>query len=167
VRLVAENSEAEIARKEGLASVRAALRELTANLLRIMRGAGRPYNVVGQLGALVDALVRFEEKTESALLPNEIADFLSIERDQQFRDSISDAGLDRIDAEQLVLRGAIQIAASRLLSQRTQESIGHHEMYDGIIEIGRINRMQRAARQGSTATTPSGSSASRKKRRNT
>jgi hypothetical protein len=42
VPIVSENSEADIARHSALARVEWRLRELAANLLRIIRGAGKP-----------------------------------------------------------------------------------------------------------------------------
>jgi hypothetical protein len=41
-------------------------------------------------------------------------------------------------AEQSIIRGALQIAASRLIGQRTQEATGHREMYDGLQRLEAI-----------------------------
>jgi hypothetical protein len=43
MRIVSENSEADFARNTAMAKVDWALRDLTANLMRVTRGAGRPY----------------------------------------------------------------------------------------------------------------------------
>jgi hypothetical protein len=38
-----------------------------------------------------------------------------------------------------MLRGALQVAASRLLDQSSQASKGHHELFEGVIGWHRIN----------------------------
>jgi hypothetical protein len=39
---------------------------------------------------------------------------------------------EKLEAERKLLRGALQISASRLLGQNTQEIIGEHELYEGV-----------------------------------
>ncbi len=56
MKLVSENSEAEFARTRYEAEIRWALRNLTANLIRITRGAGKPYEIVRQVDELARAL---------------------------------------------------------------------------------------------------------------
>jgi hypothetical protein len=61
VPIVSENSEADIARHSALARVEWRLRELAANLLRIIRGAGKPYEVMLQMGELAEAIQAYQD----------------------------------------------------------------------------------------------------------
>ena len=60
-RLVAQIAEADLARRRESNRVAWALRNLTANLLRIVRGAGKPYDVMRQIDAFVEAVISYEE----------------------------------------------------------------------------------------------------------
>ncbi len=68
---------------------------------------------------------------------------LSIERDPELVDRMTDDHLERYYAEQSIIRGSLQQAASRLIGQGTQESAGRGEMYDGLREIGAIRERER------------------------
>lgn len=51
-----------------------------------------------------------------------------------------------MDFEHRVVRGALQVAASRLIGQLTQERAGEDEMHFGIREITAIHDAERRAR---------------------
>jgi hypothetical protein len=61
VKLVSENSDAEIAENDALAAVEWALRDLAANILRVVRGAGKPYDLGRQAVEFANALVAYRE----------------------------------------------------------------------------------------------------------
>jgi len=56
MRVVSENSETDIARSRALIDVECALRELAANTLRVIRGAGEPDELGEQMIKVLDAM---------------------------------------------------------------------------------------------------------------
>jgi len=61
MRLVSEQSEAEVGRHRALDQLTPALRHLTANLMRITRGAGHPYRLAEELTACLSAMRAYQE----------------------------------------------------------------------------------------------------------
>jgi hypothetical protein len=123
-----------------------ALRAAAANMLRIIRGAGKPYELLIQLSDVVSAAVKVrdvtghlpidlmvtilqgESKTEAIWErygKGEI-DKATIDRWQE------DGTIDKEYAESSIQAGALQIIASRLVYQTLQERAGETEMRDGI-----------------------------------
>src|SRR5262245_54650182 len=78
LRIAAEMSETEIKRERAAAILRASLRELTANLMRIVRGAGKPYDVGEQLVAALSAFKDYREAVGEWPSQYEISEALSI-----------------------------------------------------------------------------------------
>jgi hypothetical protein len=75
---------------------------------------------------------------------DELTNSLSAERDREFIKGLSDEFLEQYYAEQSIIRGALQIVASRLLGQRLQEAAGHREMYcDGVNKLEEIRAERR------------------------
>jgi hypothetical protein len=56
---------------------------------------------------------------------------------------MSDEEFDLSRAEHAIVRGSLQIAASRLLDQRTHETAGEDEMYKGLYELEAIRAGRR------------------------
>jgi hypothetical protein len=124
------------------------LREATANMLRIIRGAGKSYALLKQMSDVVAAAVKVREVTGQ--LPTDILetvlhreskteairekrragkiDETSIERWQD------DGTFDKLEAEDSIKAGVLQIIASQFVGQRTQECAGESEMRNGINE---------------------------------
>ena len=66
-------------------------------------------------------------------MPFELSEMLSVE---ELRiEGIAETYRMQAYAAERVISGELQIAASRLVRQRTQESAGESEMYDGINTI--------------------------------
>jgi len=163
MKVVAENSEEEVARRRAEQErARAelelgmALRELGANMLRVIRGAGRPAILGTQCQTLVDVMAAYREAVGHWPPSEEIVAALAIERPEYF-DRLSDREKDRYFGERQIVRGALQAAAAGLLGQRTQERAGEHEMYGGVNEIERVreeeNREFFAAQRGFSQRT--------------
>lgn len=70
MRLVSENSEAELARHTAEGQVKWKIRELAADLLRIIRGAGKPYEIMRQMVELSEACSRVAWLAEPARSTN-------------------------------------------------------------------------------------------------
>jgi hypothetical protein len=79
MRVVSENSEAELAQKAAMAEVYWALRELTANLLRVTRGAGSAGEIARQAQAPLDGLIKYREAVGIYPSLYELADALAID----------------------------------------------------------------------------------------
>jgi hypothetical protein len=115
-----------------MAKVEWAVRQLTANLLRVTRGAGNAWEIGKQAQGLIEALIEYREVTGAYPSSYEITDALAIWRKQADLESISDDRFDEISAEEAIIRGALRIVAARLLGQRLQEAAGDSEMSEGL-----------------------------------
>ena len=142
MKLVADNTDADIARNRAEEQARWALVDLAANILRVVRGAGKPYDLPNQAAAFVKSYVDYREKAEGRVtmdlgmaisLPEVVGAYSKYGRDEG----------DKIYAERSIVRGALQIAASQLLEQRTQEASGEREMYQGINSVEDYRARQR------------------------
>lgn len=108
------------------------LKELAANLMRVTRGAGKPYEIGAQAAAIVRS---FEEyRNIAGVYPNsgELADMLVVERDDDRFLGCDEDELKMMFAERGMVRGALQIAASELLGQRTQAARGETELLEAV-----------------------------------
>ncbi len=120
-------------------------RDLAANVIRTVRGAGRPEDLVAQMSACLEAAEAYRKLTghypkakiyrrflnlaEFAFDPTKWAD----DREKEAINQLAMSGYPvRIEAEGMIHRGAMQVAASRLLGQHTQEVLGDHELYMGV-----------------------------------
>jgi hypothetical protein len=129
-----------------------AVRDAAANLLRIIRGAGKPHELLAQMKKTIDAAIAFQEAynywpfdeiANDLRLENEKEKFLERERSgtldkasiERWRD---DGTFDQMGVEHTIFRGTLQIIASRLIGQATQESAGDSEFHDGLRGMERI-----------------------------
>ena len=141
MKVVADNPDIERQQKEQRYRNRVdnALCELTANLLRITRGAGRPYDVFEQALHLLQACKEFREQ-------------LGHPPDAEFPQMLDTA--PEFDAPEddralhTIVRGAFQFTASCLIGQRLQINAGERELYDGIGELERLRAERRARLSG-------------------
>lgn len=115
--------------------VRWAARSLLANLLRVSRGAGKPQDIEEQLNKLHFAI----EDLRSAR-PREPIGFLLASALDISREYTGSEERNRRwqHAQDTIVHGAMQVIASRLVEQRTQESAGTAEMMNGLREIEEI-----------------------------
>jgi hypothetical protein len=95
------------------------LRELTANLLRVARGAGQPYAVMQQSVAFLEACEEYRDK-----LQRHPSDHFT----QMLNTGPDFDAPDLNHAEHTIVRGALQMTASRLLGQVTQERNDGNEL---------------------------------------
>lgn len=111
-------------------------REMAANLLRVMRGAGRPALLPQQIIDLGEAILETNENARAWAIWSAIEDTLH---------SAVSGDVELSEAEEcecIVVQGSLQLAASRLLSQRAQEAAGSREITTGIrrLEQERLRR---------------------------
>ena len=142
-----------------------AIRDTAANMLRIIRGAGKPYELLMQMKKAIDSAIKFQELhghwptdviIDDLQVEDEMETFLARGRegttDQATIDGWwKDGTFDRMMAEHTIYRGALQAIASELIGQNTQQRRGENEFHGGLrrwIEIReeRIRKDREAAR---------------------
>jgi hypothetical protein len=99
-----------------------ALIDLAANLIRVVRGAGKSYQVGRDMAAGVRAYERYHQAYGHWPPSWEVSGILRLER----------AEYDDDRATYTICRGALQIVASALLGQRPQRAAGETEVAEGI-----------------------------------
>jgi hypothetical protein len=112
----------------------AALREMSANFMRVTRGAGKPEELVAQAMAIVAG---YEELRASGLVPNaeDIRAALAITRPN---------GSAFVPAQEGFIEASLQIAAARQDRNRMQERAGEKDMlaavqaHDYLITEGKL-----------------------------
>ena len=147
MKFVAENSASDIEAHHARVRVEHAVQELAANFLRIVRGAGKPYELVRNVSAFIHAVVAYDEAKPRDPLSDVLYASLQVGRDRVSVEEFGEAEWLRAHGEDSIVRGALQIAASRLLEQRTQEAAGREEMHRGIRDIEQAREMAIAARR--------------------
>ncbi len=109
-----------------------ALQDLAANLIRVVRGAGKPHLLRDYAVAFLNAIEDYKEVTGSSPDPDLLAKILSIERDPVILRQVGDDERLRDNLQRDIVRGSLQIAASRLIRQVAQEQIGDSELMQAI-----------------------------------
>lgn len=116
-----------------------ALRELTANLLRVTRGAGRPEDILLQTTTLMASFAAYREARGSYPPADEIATALRLE---SVPDGADEGWSEWDGAVRVMVRGALQIAAADLLSQPPQARAGRKELFAGYRRIEKLHGKQ-------------------------
>ena len=147
MRLVSNNSGADLA----LRSVRSAMRQLAANLLRVMRGAGRGHEIPQQAQAIVEACVAYRDATGTAPSDFDLAQSVALDDNREWLEQFSAEDRALRHAESMIVRGALQVAASQMLGQRTQLSARISELVQGVHDR---NEAIKAAHRAQQAKAP-------------
>ena len=154
-----------------------AIRDAAANILRIIRGAGKPNELLLQMKSVVDSAVEFQEL--HGYWPYDvIANDLRLRTDENKPQAdahtgrVTQADIDRwwVDGERrgsehIIQRGVLQIIASDLIGQPGQKGAGESELHDGIHSWVRSCEKLRQGRE-ETSTASRASAAGLKKPRN-
>lgn len=106
---------------------RRALVELTANLMRLTRGAGKPSEVEDQAALLVERLKTYREKARGG--PGYFHFHEALEHGHNPKESG-----DRARAMEKAISGSLQVVASRLLVQPMQVAAGEEELEQGQLQ---------------------------------
>lgn len=128
------------AAEDGVAApVRAALRLLTANLLRVTRGAGRPEDLLLQTLTLVECINAYRDAMGIYPAPDMLAAQIRLEK----APADTTGGWEEWDdAVHDMVRGALQVAASELLLQPAQARAGRRELFAGYRRIEKMHGRQ-------------------------
>jgi hypothetical protein len=159
MRLVSDQSAADLRRRETREALVWPLRELTANLLRIAKRGGRPVSLVKQMSDCLGALKEYADAHGALPSEQEIHDILDCdlawehhrpwikERRKEMVEAfgrVEDDSTERERAMKLVRKGALQAVASMLLGQIPQVSRGESDIYEGMRLIKEANAKARA-----------------------
>lgn len=109
------------------------LRHTLCNLLRVGRGAGRPYRVTGDLLETLGTLQNYRQKNGHDVPPMEIASVLSVPRPRDRTLSLERQKHE--EALDLILCGALQIVASRWVNDTVREQSGWDELASGVEDL--------------------------------
>lgn len=123
-------------------AVRDALRELVANLLRVMRGGGRPEDVLPQARALTAVCATHREIAGDDPDAAQIAAALKLEMTLEGEVDGEGWSEDWDRAVNAMVQGALQVAAAELLAQRAQAAAGRRELFAGYRTIERLHSRQ-------------------------
>lgn len=145
LKVVSSQTSTQIERNRAEGDLEFPFRNLAANVIRTVRGAGRPEDMVAQMLACLDAAEAYRKLTGHYPKAKIYRRFLNLaefyfdpttwadEREKEAIKQLAMSGYpERIEGERMIHRGALQVAASRLLGQHTQEVLGDHEMYAGV-----------------------------------
>jgi hypothetical protein len=135
--LAAEAEPAELEKSRAKNELAWAVRELAANLLRVIRGAGRPHVLPQQIINLGEAILETHKSARAWAIWSAMEDTL--------QSGIPHWG-DEPDAdayESTIAKGALQLVASHLLHQHAQEAAGGREISDGIKEAEEMRERMR------------------------
>ena len=103
MRIVSEKSEADVAHHHALERVEWRLRELAANLLRIIRGAGKPYEMMLQMAELVGAILAYQAVVSLMGAREEFNRALDVSRDIKDMQHWNAEDRHRDDAEHQII----------------------------------------------------------------
>ncbi|WMT78867.1 hypothetical protein [Bradyrhizobium sp. Ash2021] len=169
-----EERERQQAREWAKADVERTIREVAANMLRIIRGAGKPYEILIQMKAVIDAAIKFQEVHN--YWPNDvIANELHLtSKDEEYWEGekqgrytkeqverwLGDGRHQQILTEHTIQRGALQAIASALIGQDMRQRAGESEFHDGLRRwaenreerLRKRREAERAAARGATST---------------
>lgn len=112
-------------------------REMAANLLRIIRGAGRPSELPQQIINLSEAILKVHKECRAWAIWSAMEDTLHSGVPSHW-----DAP-ESTRHESTIAKGALQLVASRLVHQRAQEAAGGREIDEGIDELQRARERMR------------------------
>jgi hypothetical protein len=126
------------------------LHETAANMLRIIRGAGKPYELITQFNEAVKAAIKFKDAFGHWPPSHVLGEMLGMHDDVHAMDEKQSAGrftkedmdrwyedgtMDRKYAEHSIKAGVLQIIASQFVGQTLQERAGESELSGGINQV--------------------------------
>lgn len=133
--VVAENSDRQIATEFARSDLDYRLRDLAANIIRVVHGAGKSHDLINQCISVIDAAREYHEA--AGRLPS------SVELDRMLRirqpDPVgSDFSIDRHCAMEEMISGSLRLTAARLLDQKLQETHGEQQLTEGFHRLERL-----------------------------
>jgi hypothetical protein len=142
-----DDSEPAIAQKQAKWTVETTIRNLTGNLLRVIRGSGQASNLSEQVRAIFESLVQYQAAF-GRLPPAEMFEAaLAIDRDPGQLSDMDNEHRDKVEAHEAIVGAALRIAAARILDQKVQATAGEKDLDDGIRSLEEAGEAQGKKRQ--------------------
>lgn len=152
----AEKARRDAEREFALDKLSWAIRELASNLMRILAGGGKSYEIFAQINALAEACTACNDAgvpvtgfmLEQALRGAAVSHLAQLQSNPDLMRRPTEEQMDRWadDGElaiehgrEAIVRAALRVMASRIVGQETQQRTAEHALFDGIrwIEEGR------------------------------
>lgn len=105
--------------------------ELTANLLRVARGAGRPETIIRDCYRVIEASAGYEEAFGKIPNPAEVQNCILYQEERGGSEGAGERGW----AIERMTRGALQYVASKMMRQLPQTRTGEHDMTCGAVDF--------------------------------
>jgi len=141
MKIVSERSERELAEERAKRLIEEPLRQLASNILRVIRGAGKAWQIASEAAAVLEAFEEYRSIVGRYPSEYEIHEVISMRHEAA--SSPRDNESDWSDAIDDMIAGGLQMAASRLAGQLTQERAGQNEMFKGLFVIEKIREENR------------------------
>jgi hypothetical protein len=119
-------------RNEALDQVGTSLRALTANLISIVRGGGRPLELKRDVDAFTAALAAFESAAGRQPKAWELAEMLRVELEPKKAAPTSEEAMAELYAEHAVLQASLQLAATRLLRHEVEAAEAYANLHGAL-----------------------------------
>lgn len=158
--VVAENTQQQIHATYQQERVDYALRVLAANIIRVVRGAGRPDDIIDQCNEVLKGAIEYHEKVGRFVSSDSVAAALRLER-ERISDYDSFGGQRQL-AMRRMIDGSLQVTASRLLGQVTQQRRGENEIFEAYRELEQLYQDLRKKREAEAKAARTGAAPKRK-----
>jgi hypothetical protein len=136
LRIASEQTDQELAKQRALEDLSWPARQMVANMLRVMRGAGRPYDLPEQVVDLAIAIQAAGRHTNAWYIGQALSELLTSALPRR------EYAEDFDNFERTIAQGSLQLLASTLLGHIPQKAAGSREIFEGIRERERyIERM--------------------------
>lgn len=162
MKIVSTRSDSEIAKRKAQDALSWPLRELTAALLRIARGAGKPTDLPRLLDKVTAAYEAYIKAADR--LPADDVVRSILECDPPGNDDLIALEEDDIDfGVRLIRAGVLQQVASMLVRQPLQRASGEREIADGLRMWAQARESRQTAREKARHRTAKRSRAAKNK----
>lgn len=141
--IVSSNSDKAIDRRHAEAQLSWALRDLAANMLRVIRGAGRPWLFELQAVEFLKACQKLREIDANRPPADVYPEALTWRRNRDWSEGADHLCNMEMLAEESMMAGGLQFVASRLVGQQMQERAGERELYEGFKQIEALREERR------------------------
>ena len=166
MKIVSKQSAEDLAKRRAVEALSWAVRRLTANLLRIVAGAGRDEDVFQQVLDCAEKIAACERLNVpsfeiSLALHHDELEFMARARPDDRERWANDGTAAKAHALQAILMGSLRMVASEMLGQLTQSRVAESKIRSGIEDWNTVVEARRKAVRA--AVTADSASRRRKK----
>ena len=149
------------ARQQALNDVGDALRALTANLISIVRGAGRPIDLNANVQSFAAALAVFERLAERHPKAWEFAEMLRADLEPKIPAPATAGEMAEVYAQHDIIHASLQLAAARLLKQEAGASEAFAELCKALTGLEETKRKIATGRTVDNGPSPKAKASNR------